>query len=33
MDPGLRAELTNYYLPHDDALGAWLGRMPIWRRT
>ncbi|MEV6489953.1 sulfotransferase, partial [Actinoplanes sp. NPDC051633] len=33
MDPGLRAELTAHYAPHDEALGTWLGRMPIWRRT
>ena len=33
MDAALRRELTDYYLPHDDALARWLGRMPIWRRT
>ena len=33
MDPALRRELTDFYLPHDDALARWLGRMPIWRRT
>jgi hypothetical protein len=33
MDPGLRRELTDYYLPHDDALARWLGRMPVWRRS
>jgi Sulfotransferase domain len=33
MDPALRRELTNYYLPHDEALTRWLGRMPAWRRT
>jgi hypothetical protein len=33
MDPGLRAELTAHYAPHDEALATWLGRMPIWRRT
>ena len=33
MDPGLRRELTDYYLPHDDALARWLGRTPVWRRT
>ncbi|MET0418895.1 MAG: sulfotransferase [Actinoplanes sp.] len=33
MDPELRRELTDYYLPHDDALSRWLGRMPIWRRS
>jgi hypothetical protein len=33
MDPGLRAELTAHYAPHDEALATWLGRMPIWRRA
>ena len=33
MDPALRRELTNHYLPHDEALARWLGRMPVWRRT
>jgi hypothetical protein len=33
MDPGLRAELTAHYAPHDEALATWLGRMPVWRRT
>ena len=33
MDPGLRAELTAHYAPHDEALATWLGRMPIWRST
>jgi hypothetical protein len=32
MDPGIRRELTAHYGPHDDALGRWLGRPPIWRR-
>jgi hypothetical protein len=31
MDPGLRAELTAYYAPHDEALANWLGRVPVWR--
>jgi hypothetical protein len=31
MDPGIRRELTAYYAPHDEALAAWLGRMPVWR--
>ena len=33
MDPGLRAELTAHYAPHDEALATWLGRMPVWRRV
>nr|WP_221376753.1 sulfotransferase domain-containing protein [Actinoplanes polyasparticus] len=31
MNPDLRRELTDYYLPHDEALSRWLGRMPVWR--
>src|SRR4051794_9602990 len=33
MDPALRRELTDHYLPHDEALVGWLGRMPVWRRA
>jgi hypothetical protein len=33
MDPGLRRDLVNHYLPHDEALARWLGRMPMWRHT
>jgi hypothetical protein len=32
MDPAIRRELTAHYIPHDEALATWLGRMPIWRR-
>jgi len=33
MDPTLREDLTAYFAPHDEALTAWLGRVPSWRRT
>ena len=32
MAPAIRADLTEYYGSHDDALANWLGRTPIWRR-
>ena len=32
MDPRIRRDLTAHFTPHDEALQAWLGRMPIWRR-
>jgi hypothetical protein len=32
MDPRVRRDLTAYFAPHDEALQAWLGRLPIWRR-
>jgi len=32
MDPGIRRDLTEHYAPHDEALSAWLGHPPIWRR-
>ncbi|GAA1601803.1 hypothetical protein J3R03_007680 [Actinoplanes couchii] len=32
MDPGLRRDLSEYYRSHDEALGAWLGHTPVWRR-
>jgi hypothetical protein len=33
MDATLREDLTAYFAPHDDALTAWLGRVPSWRQT
>ncbi|GAA2490106.1 sulfotransferase family protein [Winogradskya humida] len=33
MDPGLRRELANHYASHDEALTAWLGRVPVWRKA
>jgi hypothetical protein len=32
LDPVLRRELEDYYLPFDDALTDWLGHVPTWRR-
>ncbi|GGK91954.1 sulfotransferase family protein [Mangrovihabitans endophyticus] len=32
MDAALRRELSAHYQSHDNALSAWLGRTPIWRR-
>ena len=32
LDPGLRRELEDYYLPFDEALTPWLGHVPTWRR-
>ncbi|HET6478751.1 MAG TPA: sulfotransferase [Actinoplanes sp.] len=32
LDPALRRELQDRYLPHDEALTSWLGRMPVWRQ-
>ena len=33
MDPGLRRELSAYYVRHDEALAGWLGHPPVWRRS
>jgi hypothetical protein len=32
MDPALRGRLTDHYEPHDEALAAWWGCTPSWRR-
>ncbi|MDS1269803.1 sulfotransferase [Lipingzhangella sp. LS1_29] len=32
MDPGLRAQLREYFAPHDERLAQWLGRPPAWRQ-
>jgi hypothetical protein len=32
MHPSIRAELEEYYRPHDERLARWLGRDPSWRR-
>lgn len=32
MDPGLRAELEEYFVEYDERLAAWWGRTPSWRR-
>jgi hypothetical protein len=31
MEPALRARLEAHFAPHDDRLGAWLGRPVSWR--
>jgi hypothetical protein len=32
LAPAMRAELEDYYRPHDERLASWLGREPSWRR-
>jgi len=32
LQPALRARLDEHFAPDDDALAAWLGRTPSWRR-
>jgi len=32
MDARTRRALTAHFAVHDDLLGAWLGRTPVWRR-
>jgi hypothetical protein len=32
MDPAIKAELREYFRPHDERLAKWLGREPSWRR-
>lgn len=32
MDPALRQKLTDEFLPYDEELASWWGRVPSWRR-
>jgi len=32
MPAALRAQLEDYFAPHDERLAAWWGRVPSWRR-
>ena len=32
LDPALRARLDEHFAPYDEALTAWLGHPPSWRR-